>query len=621
MTPERWQQIDSLLQEVLERPVAERASLLSETCSGDESLRQEVESLINYRESAEAFLEVPAFEAAAEFFFDSPTDSIVGQFIPPYKIEAKLGAGGMGEVYLAEDTQLDRKVAIKFLPLYLEADELAKRRLIREAKAAAKLDHPNICAVYEVREEAGRSFIVMQHVAGITLADKVKDQKLDVRQALDLSIQIVEALAEAHSHGIVHRDIKPANIMVTPRGQLKVLDFGLAKVLGAVGPTQDESTGQIIVSRAGERPGTPPYMSPEQVVGIGVDERSDLFAVGVILYECLTGRRPFAGKTDTEVLEQVRHYHPPGPSQVNPQIPPELDQLIFKTLAKKPDARYQSAGDLLKDLYSVRAALLKQDDVETKPISFKEETSKFPALITLANAFRQSQVYIPTILATLAVAPLLLWYFLPKSPHQVPPQAQYWYEAGTNALSNGAYYEASKELRQAVEIDDKFALAHARLADAYSELDYSDKAKDEIIRAQSLAGESKLEPATALQLQAITKTVLRDFAPAIESYQQIALRAPEKEKVQVYLDLGRAYEKNDELEKAKKNYQQAANLAPQDAAAILRLGVLFGRQQDSKSASDAFKKAEELYRDHSDLEGVAEVLYQRGFLFLNEVEL
>src|SRR5436853_5347939 len=205
MTPERVEQIDSLFQEAVHCPLPERASLLDAACAIDKDLRKEVDSLLSFREKADTFLEVPILEATAELICEGLLGSIRGQVIGAYKIEEQLGFGGMGEVYLAEDLKLDRKVAIKFLPSYLEANDLAKRRLLREAKAAAKLDHPNICAVYEVKEEPDRSFIVMQYVAGETLADKIKTEPMELRQTMDVTIQVVEALAEAHSQGIVHR--------------------------------------------------------------------------------------------------------------------------------------------------------------------------------------------------------------------------------------------------------------------------------------------------------------------------------------------------------------------------------------------------------------------------------
>ena len=614
MTPERWQQIDNLLQRVVDIGAAERTALLDELCTGDEDLRQEVESLISFQEMAQSFLEVPALEEEADLLSEDEAGSVGELVLGRYRIEAPLGAGGMGEVYLAEDTNLDHKVAIKFLPSYLEADEQAKRRLILEAKAAAQLDHPNICRVYEVKEEANRSFIVMQYVDGKTLADRIKDKPLDLREALDVGMQIVEALAEAHSHGIVHRDIKPRNVMINTRGQVKVLDFGLVKVVGGTIGGSNADKRSSLLSRPGQRAGTPPYMSPEQASGAAVDARCDLFAVGVILYECLSGRRPFSGDTDEKILAQVRHLHPPPPSQFNPHVPPELDSAILKALAKGRDTRYQSANDLLGDLRGIYASLQAQDQAQTKPLPPNLDTGSVSRLTTLTSALRRPAVSIPSVFAGLVI---LLWLFWSPTIPRPSPEAIHWYEEGTTALREGTYYKASKALELAIQTDDKFALAHARLAEAYAELDHTDKAKDQIIRAESLANELRMQPLDALYLQAVTKTVLRDFAPAIESYRQIAQQAPDKDKARVYVDLGRAYEKNDQLKEARENYLEATKLAPQDAAALLRLGVLCSQQQDFTCAIEAFQKAEALYEAQSNIEGVAEVFYQRGFLFLN----
>jgi len=614
MTPERWQQIDNLLRRVVDIGAVERTALLDELCTGDQDLRQEVESLISFQEEAQSFLAVPALEEAADLFREDEADSIGRLVIGRYRIEAKLGAGGMGEVYLAEDTNLDHKVAIKFLPSYLEPDELAKRRLILEAKAAAQLDHPNICRVYEVKEEANRSFIVMQYVDGQTLADRIKDKPLDLREALDVGIQVVEALAEAHSRGIVHRDVKPQNVMINTRGQVKVLDFGLVKLIGRATHESDAGKQSSFLSRPGQRAGTPPYMSPEQACGAPVDARCDLFAVGVILYECLSGRRPFSGATDEKILAQVRYLHPPPPSQFNPHVPRELDIAILKALAKERDARYQSANDLLGDLRDICATLQARDQVDTRLLPRHYDVPWDVMIIT--SPLRRPTVSIPLVLATVL---FLFWFFRPPPTMPRPsPEAMQWYEGGIAALRTGSYHQASKALEQAIQADDKFALAHARLAEAYSELDYTDKAKDEIIRAESLARELRMPPLDALYLQAVTKTVLRDFAPAIESYRQIAQQAPDKDKARVYLDLGRACEKNDQLTEARENYLDATKLAPQDAAALLRLAVLCSQQQDFICANEAFQRAEALYQAQSNLEGVAEVFYQRGFLLLNQ---
>jgi tetratricopeptide (TPR) repeat protein/predicted Ser/Thr protein kinase len=615
MTPARWQQIDDLLQKVIDLSAAERTALLDEVCRRDAELREQVESLISFQQSAQSFLETPAIEEAAYLLCDDDADSMEGLVLGRYRIGAPLGAGGMGRVYLAEDTNLDIKVAIKFLPWYLEADKLAKERLIREAKAAAQLDHPNICSVYEVKEEVDHSFIVMQFVAGETLADRIKAAPIDLNQTLDIVIQVVEALTESHSRGIVHRDIKPGNIMITPRGQVRVLDFGLAKTIGPTPEMRALADGLGILSRPGDRSGTPPYMSPEQANEGIIDARADLFAVGVILYECVAGERPFVGATGDEILERVSNFDPPPPATFNQQIPASLNTLILKALAKDPRARHQSAAELLADLRSVKAALEAPAKTVNRPTIGEWIWSAF------ARNIRRRWVQVTAGAAALALAYVVYLMIAANLPHRPPAEALRLYSLGIVALHNGAYYDATKSLNQAIAADDKFALAHARLAEAYTELDYSDKAKDEIIRAESLARELSLRQSDSIYLKAVANTVLRDFPPAIESFKLLAQQAPAQETANVYLDLGRAYEKNDQLEEAKENYQKATKLAPDEAAAFLRLGVACGQSQDYACAYEAFQKAESLYQALVKQEGVAEVCYQRGFLLMDQKKL
>ncbi|HKS39053.1 MAG TPA: tetratricopeptide repeat protein, partial [Blastocatellia bacterium] len=626
MMPERWRQIDDLLQEALKRAPSERAAFLDEACAADAATRKEVESLISFHEQAESFLEVPAFEAVARAFYDGPAESMVGRLMGAYRIEALLGAGGMGEVYLAEDTKLDRKVAIKFLPPDLKADELAKRRLVKEAKAAARLDHPNICATYEVAEEASYSFIVMQHIEGETLASRIKRKPLELRESLDIAIQVADALAEAHSRGIVHRDIKPHNIMLTPRGQVKVLDFGLAKVVrpsgvAETGAAENESQTQSLLTAPGIIAGTAPYMSPEQAKGSPVDARSDLFSLGVLFYECVAGRAPFSGTTVMEICGQVIHLSPLPPSQFNSQAQPELDAIVLKSLAKEPDERYQSAGDMFKDLCALRALSQAEEHTPARTKLPKFGASPAKALKTGLKIIKRPRVLIPAIVAAFAIVAALaiaLLTFPGAKPYRPSTESLHLYNKGVDALREGAYYTASKALERAIEMDDRFALAHARLAEAYAELDNAEGAAYESLRAQTLAPKpSKMPPLDALRMQAITHTVLREFAPAIESYQEIALQSPGLEKAQAHLDLGRAYEMNGQPEKAKASYREASELAPQEAAAFLRLGVLYNQQRDLKNASEALNKAESLYQSLGNEEGVTEAIFQRGALFTN----
>jgi serine/threonine protein kinase len=383
MGTERWQKIDQLLREALAQPQNRRSAFLREVCVEDQPAGNEVETLLAFHEKARSFLETPALESVREMFAVECGRSFVGLALGPYKIEAHLGTGGMGEVYLGQDERLDRKVAIKLLPSYLEEDELAKRRLIREARAVAKLDHPNICPVYEVAEEDGQLLLVMQHVEGETLSARIRRSRLDLDEALNVAQQIAGALAEAHSRGIVHRDVKPQNVMITPRGQVKVLDFGLAKVvrsseseINELSHTADgrETSDHPQLSLSGLVMGTAPYMSPEQARGEIVDGRSDLFSLGVLLYESVVGTPPFCGSTLAEICSQVINLDPPPPSEINPDVPLKVDQIITKALAKDMESRYQSSTELLNDLTAARQNLTRKRDKYISDVRLTDDT-------------------------------------------------------------------------------------------------------------------------------------------------------------------------------------------------------------------------------------------------------
>ena len=277
-----------------------------------------------------------------------------GSRLGRYEIRSKLGAGGMAEVFLAEDTQLGRRVALKLLPAESAADDHARKRLMREARAAATLDHPHICAVYEVGEADGLLFIAMQYVDGQTLAARLRRGDVDLAAALSIAVQISDALVEAHTRGILHRDIKPANIMLTTRGDAKVMDFGLAKPTRNEESASGETLTDSLLSTPGALIGTVPYMSPEQVRGDVLDPRSDLFSLGVLLYEMLCGRRPFDDSSQAAISAAILTRDPLPMARFAPAIPAELERIVLKTLRKDPDERYQTAKDLLIDLRAVR---------------------------------------------------------------------------------------------------------------------------------------------------------------------------------------------------------------------------------------------------------------------------
>lgn len=349
MKPERWQQVDRLFQAALEHTPAKRAAFISEACSGDDSLRREVEALLVADGQAGSFIETPAYALAAKLIDGGDAPVIIGKRIGHYQIISLLGKGGMGEVYQARDLKLDRTVALKILPVEMSADGERMRRFNREAKAASALNHPNVAHIYEIGEVNGVSYIAMEYVEGQTLAAKINGQPLAIKEIVELGSQIADALDEAHSKGITHRDIKPANVMLTPRGQIKVLDFGLAKVARPAQPiTSDIST--LAKTAPGVVMGTVPYMSPEQALGLDVDHRSDIFSLGTMLYEMATGRLPFVGASTSETLDRILHAQPDAMARFNYDVPAELERIVRKCLEKERERRYQSARELFVDL-------------------------------------------------------------------------------------------------------------------------------------------------------------------------------------------------------------------------------------------------------------------------------
>jgi serine/threonine protein kinase len=282
---------------------------------------------------------------------------MIGKTVGHYRITAKLGAGGMGEVFLAEDTRLQRKAAIKFLPAEMAADPVRRQRFLNEARAASALNHPHVCVVYDVGEtEAGLLFIAMEFVEGRSLGALVKQGPLEVSRIVEIALQVADALDAAHTRRIVHRDIKPANINLNERGQVKVLDFGLAKRI-PTGTEGQDVTQDVPHTQQGHVVGTPFYMSPEQALGKDLDHRSDLFSVGVVLYELATGQRPFTGSNSAEIADKIVHAQPPAIGRLNYDVPPELERITLKCLQKQPDRRYQSARELMVDLKNLRREL------------------------------------------------------------------------------------------------------------------------------------------------------------------------------------------------------------------------------------------------------------------------
>jgi serine/threonine-protein kinase len=349
MNPDRWERIEELYHAALARQGEGRAAFLANACQDDEELRREVESLVRQAGSASGLLDHPAVDVSHIVARVGTTLAGIRQ-VGNYRLLSLLGAGGMGQVYLAEDTRLLRKVAIKFLPVGAVDDERARRRLIHEARAAATLDHPNICAIYEVGEADGHHFIAMQYVDGETLSDRLSTGRMDLRAALDVATQVARALAEAHNRGIVHRDIKPQNIMLSQQDHVTVLDFGLAKVMSPFGETNDPIS---LSSEPGTAAGTVPYMSPEQLRGNPLDHRTDIFSLGIVLQEIVSGVHPFAADNTADTISAILTSEPRRFDSEGIDLPAELQRIIHKCLEKDPDRRYQTTGDLVIDLEAI----------------------------------------------------------------------------------------------------------------------------------------------------------------------------------------------------------------------------------------------------------------------------
>src|SRR5829696_3267757 len=330
---------------------------------------------------------------------------MIGKNISRYRILGQVGEGGMGVVYVAEDTVLGRRVAIK-IPHAGKDESHYRARFLREARAVSKLRHEHIAAVHDYGEtEDGQPFIVMELVSGQTLGELLAGPGISVARSVEVTCEVARALSEAHRLGVVHRDVKPSNVVIDDAGTVKVLDFGLAKQLheeGSAGGGPEAQTLLTARTRSDVVIGTPLYLSPEQARGAKVDGRSDLFALGALLYECLTGRPAFSGANVIEIGAQVLHFDPPPPSRLNPRVPAELDRLTLKALSKRPEDRFQTADAFAAELARVRSRLPDSDTVTTRRLAGADSGHRSSALITMAEGLRRPKFSPLALLACIA---------------------------------------------------------------------------------------------------------------------------------------------------------------------------------------------------------------------------
>ena len=358
MKSEHWQQVDRLFQAALELEPVERAAFLDQNCSGDQSLRNEVEGLLNYDQQGLSVIDAPVFDMVANLLGTYVPELSTGQHVGHYNILSLLGSGGMGEVYLAQDTTLGRKIALKLLPADFTIDQERVRRFQMEARAASALNHPNIITIYEIGQLDNRHFIATEFIEGRTLRQLARDKKLTFNQVLEIGTQVAAALGAAHRAGIIHRDIKPENIMLRPDGYVKVLDFGLAKLTEHDSSADSAArTLEQLDTVPGMVLGTAKYMSPEQARGLSVDGRSDIFSLGVVLYEIVAGRAPFEGETNSDLIASILKVDPPPLTEYSPDAPVELQRIVSKALSKDKETRYKNVDDVLSDLKSLKQEL------------------------------------------------------------------------------------------------------------------------------------------------------------------------------------------------------------------------------------------------------------------------
>ncbi|MGA2264660.1 MAG: serine/threonine-protein kinase, partial [Acidobacteriota bacterium] len=528
---------------------------------------------------------------------------VLGKTVSHYRIDGRLGEGGMGIVYSATDIQLHRRVALKFAAE--DQDPRARHRLAEEARAASSLNHPNIAQIYDFGETAdGVPFFVMELVEGRGLNDVIRSGPMKPDMVVHIAEEVCSALGEAHGKGIVHRDIKPANIFITENGRAKVLDFGIAKraVIPVAAPAEAEPETTVAAPPVKILPtgfaGTPAYMSPEQAAGQIMDSRSDLFSLGAVLYECLTGRRPFQGTDTRETIAAIRILDPDPPSAINPEVPKSLDRIVLKLLAKKPADRYQSSEQILSDLHALQQTQLLPTELTFKPTRLSRRVLALSILLVLGLA-----------------AGGAWWLRWSNRPYVPKSEALRWYETGLRALRDGTYRSAATALARAANLDDDFLLAHARLAEAWSELEYRDEASKSMLKATPPGfNMNRLSAREALTIEAIRYTVTGDYQKSVEKYQQIVDASPATDKAWVLFDLGRAQERLNDPTGALASYRRSIALDSQNTPAYLRIGQLLTSQKKYQEAEAALKQAGDLYRDASNVEGANEALQSTALL-------
>jgi len=594
MTPELWARLNPLFNAAVEMPPDEQNAFIANACRGDEELRKELQALVDAHARQEATTDKVAEglkalinKATARY---RPGDIVHGRF----RIVRLLGSGGMGEVYEAFDLELSQSVALKSIRPDIAGNTGVLARFRKEVQLARRLTGPNLCRIHELFIAPGNigspvdAFLTMELLEGTTLADELRQRgPLLWTRVREIAMDICTALKTMHEAGIIHRDLKSRNIMLAERnGKLcaVVMDFGLAHET-----SPRSSDAETTLTGPGTFIGTPQYMAPEQFEGKDLSPATDIYATGIVMYELLTGRHPFAASNALEAAV-LRGKKPQSASSLRPDVPRGIDLIIEKCLRFDPAQRFQSASELAQALQS-------PGTIAKSPLRAMSPATKRTAIAAL--------------ILVLAAVPFLWKRFSPT--YRIPdPRALQWYREGLAALREGAYLKAARELREAVNIDPGFDLAHARLAQAWADLDFTGAAEHEMLIASTPERQRNLPELDRRYINAVRNTLTHDFDGSVHEYSEILAHLPEDQKGFGYLDLGLAQEKAGKLSDAINSFESAAALTPDNPALYVHLGVIRRLQQDNGGAEAAFDKAEHLYELKQNLEGLGEVAFQRG---------
>ena len=599
MTPELWQRLKPLYSAALDLPRAGRSGYVEQMCARDPELARELMALLAVDSNVGNTLD-PHMEDIS--YFPNGRSAVLPHgtvLAGRFRIVRHLGSGGMGDVYEALDLQMEQgRIALKTIRPAIADDPAALARFKDEVRLARQLTGPNICRIHELyltgpHEHAHcAAFLTMELLEGVTLHDRIQQASpLPVAQIRVIAEQLCAALGCIHEAGIIHRDLKPRNVMLSPHHggeRVVVMDFGLARAAAGASDPFGASLG-----RAGLIVGTPSYMAPEQFEGGEVSPATDVYALGLILYELATGVQPFAAHSPLAAAVR-RAKRPETASTVRNDLPPAWDEVITRCLQYDPAHRFQSAADVLQALQHPQRFVMRLGSTHHLAVSRRKLLGAVLAAIVL-----------------LAVGAFVL--IRNAGQRQLSPEVAHWNTLGMTALREGSYLKATGLLSMVTQRDPKYPVAHAALADAWTELDFTDNAQREMLLASAPTEQRGLSDAERHYIDAVRSTMLGDYTGAAGHYQSILTDLHGSDQAQGYVDLGRTYERGGKLAQSMESYEKAAQLNPDDPAAFVHLGILKSRLRDTAGALAAFNRAEALYRTESDMEGRGEVAYQRGY--------